>query len=154
MGAQPLRAFLVAGEASGDALGAALMDGLARLAPGVAFAGVGGPLMEARGLRSLFPMDELSVMGLAEVLPRYPALRRRMVQTAAAAIAARPDVLVTIDAPAFGLRVARRVRAALAGRCASSTTSRPRFGRGGRAGPRRCAAWSIWCSPSCRSSRR
>ena len=115
MGAGGLRAFLVAGEASGDALGAALMEGLARLAPGIAFAGVGGPRMEARGLRSLFPMDELSVMGLVEVLPRYRALRRRMVQTADAAIAASPDVLVTIDSPAFGLRVARRVRAARPG---------------------------------------
>ena len=112
MGARGLTVFLVAGEASGDALGAALMEGLGALAPGTAFGGVGGPRMEALGLRSLFPMDELSVMGLAEILPRYPALRRRMVQTADAAIAARPDAVVTIDAPAFGLSVARRVRAA------------------------------------------
>ena len=115
MGARGLSVFLVAGEASGDALGAALMEGLERLAPGVAFAGVGGPWMESHGLRSLFPMDELSVMGLAEVLPRYLPLRRRMVQTADAAIATTPDVLVTIDSPAFGLRVARRVRAARPG---------------------------------------
>ena len=112
MGAGRLSVFLVAGEASGDALGAALMEGLSQLAPGTTFEGVGGPRMEALGLRSLFPMDELSVMGLAEILPRYPALRRRMVQTADAAIAARADALVTIDAPAFGLSVARRVRAA------------------------------------------
>ena len=88
------------------------MDGLARLSPAVAFEGVGGPRMEARGLRSLFPMDELSVMGLAEILPRYLGLRRRMIETARAATATAPDVMVTIDAPAFGLSVARRVRAA------------------------------------------
>ena len=112
MGARGLTIFLVAGEASGDALGAALMEGLGALAPGTAFEGVGGPRMQALGLASLFPMDELSVMGLAEILPRYPALRRRMIQTADAAIVSRPDALVTIDAPAFGLSVARRVRAA------------------------------------------
>ena len=115
MGASGLRVFLVAGEASGDALGAALMDGLSALHPGAAFEGVGGPHMAARGLSSLFPMDELSVMGLAEILPRYLALRRRMLQTADAVLRSRPDVLVTIDAPAFGLSVARRVRAARPG---------------------------------------
>ena len=112
MGARGLRVFLVAGEASGDALGAALMGGLVALAPGVAFEGVGGPRMTEHGLAPLFPIDEIAVMGLAEILPRYLALRRRMVQTADAAIAAAPDVMVTIDAPAFGLSVARRVRAA------------------------------------------
>lgn len=115
MGPGRLRVFLVAGEASGDALGAALMDGLLEVAPGVEFAGVGGPGMAARGLRSLFPMDELSVMGLAEILPRYVGLRRRMLQTARAVLAREPDVLVTIDSPAFGLSVARRVRAARPG---------------------------------------
>lgn len=112
MGARGLTLFLIAGEASGDALGAALMEGVEALAPGARIVGVGGPLMEARGLRSLFPMEELSVMGLAEILPRYPALRRRMLQTTRAALEAAPDAVVTIDAPAFGLSVVRRVRAA------------------------------------------
>lgn len=112
MGARGLTLFLVAGEASGDALGAALMDGVEALAPGARVVGVGGPLMAARGLRSLFPMEELSVMGLAEILPRYPALRRRMLQTTRAVLDTAPDALVTIDAPAFGLSVVRRVRAA------------------------------------------
>ena len=107
-----MKLFLVAGEPSGDALGAALMAGLRDLAPGVAFAGVGGPRMEAEGLRSLFPMQELSVMGLAEVLPRYPALRRRMIQTAEAVVAEEPAALITIDSPDFGLRVASRARKA------------------------------------------
>jgi len=106
------RFFLIAGEPSGDALGGALMAGLATLDPGVTFTGVGGPLMQAQGLHSLFPMQELSVMGLAEVLPRYRALMRRVDQCAAEVIAQAPDALITIDAPDFNLRVARRVKRA------------------------------------------
>ena len=109
-----MRLFVVAGEASGDALGAALLDALSGMTE-VELAGVGGPLMAAQGLSSLFPMEELSVMGLMEILPRYPALRRRMIQTADAAAAFAPDVLLTIDSPEFGLRVARRVRSARPG---------------------------------------
>ncbi|MEM6634964.1 MAG: lipid-A-disaccharide synthase [Pseudomonadota bacterium] len=107
-----MRIFLVAGEPSGDRLGAALMGGLVSLVPDVQFFGVGGPEMTAAGLKSLFPMHELSVMGLAEVLPRYPHLVRRKNQTGDAAIKIAPDALVTIDSPDFGLRVAARVRAA------------------------------------------
>ncbi|WP_369932501.1 lipid-A-disaccharide synthase [Rhodovulum sp. 12E13] len=106
-----IRAFLIAGEPSGDRLGAALMAGLAELAPGTAFSGVGGPEMAGQGLRSLFPMEELSVMGLAEVLPKYVALKRRIAQTAEAVVDAAPDVLIGIDSPDFCLRVARAVRA-------------------------------------------
>lgn len=107
-----MRVFLIAGEPSGDKLGAALMAGLKTLAPEVTFQGVGGPLMQAEGMESLFPMDELSVMGIAEVLPKYRALKRRIAQTAEAVIAAAPDVLVTIDSPDFCLRVAKIVKAA------------------------------------------
>ena len=107
-----MKLFLVAGEASGDALGAALLEGLGSLAPGTAREGVGGPRMAARGVASLFPMEELSVMGLVEVLPRYPALRRRVAETAEAAIDGGADALVTIDSPDFCLRVAARVKAA------------------------------------------
>ncbi|RJL06090.1 lipid-A-disaccharide synthase [Paracoccus aestuarii] len=106
-----MRYFLIAGEASGDQLGAALMTGLAQLDPDATFAGVGGPAMQPLGLDSLFPMDELSVMGLWEVLPKYRHLKRRIAQTAKAVIEAAPDVLITIDSPDFGLRVARLVRA-------------------------------------------
>ncbi|WP_212523216.1 lipid-A-disaccharide synthase [Actibacterium sp. MT2.3-13A] len=106
------RLFLIAGEPSGDALGAALMAGLKELEPGVEFHGVGGPLMQAEGLDSLFPMEELSVMGLAEVLPRYRQLMRRIKQCAEEVLAVAPDALITIDSPDFGLRVARRVKAA------------------------------------------
>lgn len=106
-----LRVFLVAGEPSGDALGAGLMAALRRAAPGpVAFAGVGGERMGAEGLESLFPMSDLSVMGLAEVLPRARRLLRRLRRTAAAARESRPDAVVTIDSPGFNLRLARRLR--------------------------------------------
>ena len=104
--------FVIAGEPSGDRLGAALMDGLAELAPGTRVDGIGGPEMEARGLASLFPMDRLSVMGLAEVLPRLPELLSLRDRAAAAALEADVDALVTIDSPDFTLRVARKVRAA------------------------------------------
>ncbi|PKP75167.1 MAG: lipid-A-disaccharide synthase [Alphaproteobacteria bacterium HGW-Alphaproteobacteria-6] len=107
-----MKLFLIAGEASGDALGAALMAGLKALAPGVSFEGVGGPLMAAEGLAGLFPMDDLSVMGLVEILPRYRALKRRLDQTIAAVAATAPDALITIDSPDFTLRVARAARAA------------------------------------------
>jgi lipid-A-disaccharide synthase len=113
---KPLRAFLVAGEPSGDRLGAALLAGLKELSPGIVFDGVGGSAMAAEGLSSRFPMRDLSVMGIVEVLPKYRALRRRMIETADAVIAARPDVLITIDSPDFCLRVAARVRAASAQR--------------------------------------
>jgi len=105
-----VRAFLIAGEPSGDRRGAALMGGLSELVPGIAFGGVGGAEMQRRGLSSLFPMEELSVMGLAEVLPRYFHLRRRIAETAEAVEAVAPDVLVGIDSPDFCLRVARLVR--------------------------------------------
>lgn len=106
-----MRAFLVAGEASGDRLGAALMKGLAELAPGAGFDGIGGPLMQAEGLTSRFAMEELSVFGIAEVLPRYRHLKRRIAETARAVIDTSPDVLITIDSPDFCLRVARLVKA-------------------------------------------
>ncbi len=106
-----MKVFLIAGEPSGDRLGGALMAGLRDLVPGVQFAGIGGASMQAEGLTSLFEMSELSVMGIAEVLPRYPQLVRRMKQTAQAAIDTKPDVIVTIDSPDFCLRVLRRVRA-------------------------------------------
>ena len=104
--------FIVAGEPSGDRLGAALMGALRTLHPDARFAGVGGALMQAQGLVSLFPMEELSVMGIIEVLPKYRALKRRIAQTSAAALAFAPNALITIDSPDFCLRVAGLVKAA------------------------------------------
>lgn len=107
-----MRVFLVAGEPSGDRLGAALMEGLQELVPDIEFDGVGGPLMQAQGLVSRFPMSELSVMGLVEVLPKFFHLKRRISETAQAVLDTRPDVLITIDSPDFSLRVAKLVKAA------------------------------------------
>lgn len=106
-----MKIFVIAGEASGDKLGAAVMEGLSTLAPEIAFEGVGGPLMEAQGLHSLFPMEELSVMGLLEILPKYRHLKRRIRETADAVLASGAAALLTIDSPDFCLRVARLVRA-------------------------------------------
>lgn len=104
--------FIIAGEPSGDRLGAALMAGLKTVLPdGVRFEGVGGPLMENEGLESLVPMAELSVMGVFEVLPRLRHLMRRIREVADQVLTRRPDVLITIDSPDFCLRVARRVKA-------------------------------------------
>lgn len=103
--------FLIAGEPSGDRLGAALMRGLS--ADGVeSFIGVGGDAMAAEGLQSLFPIEETAIMGLAEVIPRLPNLIRRINQTAEAIASAKPEALITIDSPGFTMRVARKVRAA------------------------------------------
>ncbi len=110
-----MKLFLIAGEPSGDRLGAALMAGLKSLSPGVVFAGVGGPLMQAEGMESLFPMEELSVMGIAEVLPKYFHLKRRIRECADAALDGAPDALITIDSPDFCLRVARIVKNAREG---------------------------------------
>lgn len=109
-----LKVFILAGEPSGDKLGGALMEGFAQLAPGVEYQGIGGPLMQAQGLSPLFPMEELSVMGIAEVLPKYFHLKRRIRETAEAVLAMQPDVLITIDSPDFSLRVAKLVKAASA----------------------------------------
>lgn len=113
---RPLSVFVIAGEPSGDALGGALLAGLRAEAGDLRLSGVGGAAMAAQGLQSLFPMDELSVMGLAEVLPKYRALKARIRQTAQAIADTAPDVVITIDSPDFCLRVlklARTVRPAL-----------------------------------------
>ncbi|MCI2393716.1 lipid-A-disaccharide synthase [Aliiroseovarius sediminis] len=107
-----MKVFLIAGEPSGDRLGAALMAGLTTLVDEVQFQGIGGTEMQALGLRSQFPMSELSIMGIAEVAPKYFHLKRRIRETAAAIIATKPDVVVTIDSPDFCLRVARIVKEA------------------------------------------
>src|SRR6185295_18413714 len=104
--------FLIATEESGDRLGAGLMKVLRqRLGDAVQFAGVGGRAMTSEGLVSLFPIEELSIVGLAAVLRQLPKLLRLIGQTAAAVTDASADILVIIDSPDFTHRVARRVRA-------------------------------------------
>lgn len=106
-----MKVFVIAGEPSGDRLGAALIAGLRELAPDVTFDGVGGDAMATTGMQSRFPMSDLSVMGLAEVLPRLRLLRARIRQTIAAITDTRPDLVITIDSPDFCLRVLRGARA-------------------------------------------
>jgi lipid-A-disaccharide synthase len=106
-----MKVFIIAGEPSGDKLGAALMKGLEAQVLDIEFEGIGGPLMEELNLESLFSINELSLMGIAEILPKYFHLKSRIRQTAKAIIAAKPNVLITIDSPDFCLRVAQLVKA-------------------------------------------
>jgi lipid-A-disaccharide synthase len=104
--------MLVAGEPSGDALGGQLIEGLKQLTQGrVRLIGVGGPAMRAGGLQSLYPLDDTSVMGLREVVPRIPRILARVRQAAEFAVKMRPDITVTIDSPDFTHRVAKAIRA-------------------------------------------
>lgn len=104
--------FLIAGEVSGDLLGGALIRDIKHAAgtEKVEFYGVGGADMQAQGMQSIFPMNDLSVMGLFEVIKHFPRLRRRFNQTIEAILKINPDIIVTIDAPDFGLRVAKKIK--------------------------------------------
>ncbi|MGB0935069.1 MAG: lipid-A-disaccharide synthase [Alphaproteobacteria bacterium] len=105
------KVFVLAGEASGDLLGAEAMQAIKHQTNGdVQFRGVGGKQMQAEGLESLYPMTDLSVMGLFEVLRRLPTLIKRMLQTEKAIRSWQPDLILTIDAPDFSFRLAKRVR--------------------------------------------
>lgn len=101
--------FLLAGEASGDLLGARTMAALKRLHPGIEFCGIGGEQMAHEGVTSLFPMHDLALLGLAEIIPNIPNLRRRLTQTLEAIHAEQPDILLTIDIPGFALRVLKEL---------------------------------------------
>jgi lipid-A-disaccharide synthase len=104
--------FLIATEESGDRLGASLMKVLRqRLGDAVRFEGIGGRAMAREGLTSLFPIEELSIMGLAAVVKQLPMILRKIREAAEAVTQASPDILVIIDSPDFTHRVARRVRA-------------------------------------------
>jgi lipid-A-disaccharide synthase len=105
----PALVYIVAGEASGDVLGARLMRAMRAQRGGLTFAGIGGARMAEEGLETLFPMHELALMGLAEILPKLRSLKRRMDETVADIAARRPEVVLTIDSPGFTLRLLRRI---------------------------------------------
>lgn len=105
----PLHVYIIAGEPSGDVIGARLITALRDVGE-VTVSGIGGPEMEAAGLQSLFPFGELAIMGLTEVLPSVPRILGRMRKTAADIAAVRPDVIVTIDSPGFVFGVIRRLK--------------------------------------------
>ena len=106
-----MKFFLIAGEPSGDRLGAALIQGFdKRLSCPADFIGVGGTNMMEMGFESLFPMEEISIMGVGEILSRYFFLKKRIAQTAQSVLDSKPNALITIDLPEFNLRVADIVR--------------------------------------------
>ena len=102
--------YIIAGEASGDVLGARLIAALRKTRPDLSFAGIGGERMAEQGMPSLFPYRELALMGLLEVLPRIRQLNRRLAETEADILARQPALLVTIDSPGFTLRIAEAVK--------------------------------------------
>lgn len=105
--------MLIAGEASGDLLAAGAMEELKKHHPNATFIGIGGDKMIEQGLNSLFPMSELSLMGIAEVLPHIPKLLRRSQETTRYAQQQKPDLILTIDAPDFTLRTAKKIHKVL-----------------------------------------
>lgn len=109
---RPLRIGILAGEVSGDLLGARLMRALRRHLPNAVFEGVGGPEMQAEGCKSLFPMERLSVLGLTEILGRYLELRRLRRELIEHFLADPPDVFIGVDSPGFNLGVEERLRRA------------------------------------------
>jgi lipid-A-disaccharide synthase len=106
-----LKIFIIAGEDSGDKLGSCIIDGLIKkLDKPPNFVGIGGTEMASRGLNSIFLMSELSVMGLVEIVSNYKNLKKRLDQTVSAILDEKPDILLTIDAPEFCFRVAKKVK--------------------------------------------
>jgi lipid-A-disaccharide synthase len=111
---KPLRIAIIAGESSGDHLGAGLMEALkARGDRPLVFAGVGGPEMDAAGLKSAFPLSEIAVMGPIAILLRLPSLARRVYQAVDHVLAFEPDLLIIVDSPEFTHQVAKRLRRSL-----------------------------------------
>ncbi len=108
--AEPFKIYIIAGEASGDRLGAQAMQELAQRYPGAQFFGVGGAAIQEHGLNSLFPMEELSVMGFVEILPNLMYILKRIRQTILHVEEVSPDLLLTIDSPDFCFRVAKGVQ--------------------------------------------
>jgi lipid-A-disaccharide synthase len=102
--------YIIAGEASGDLLGARVMSRLKEKNADIRFVGIGGAKMTEQGLDSLFPMEELSLMGLTEIIPHLPMLYKRIKQTISDVLQQRPDMLLSIDSPGFCFHVAKRLK--------------------------------------------
>lgn len=102
--------FIIAGEASGDWLGAKLIRELKILKPDVEFYGIGGNKMALEGFTSIFPMQEISLMGFAEIVPHLPNLFKRIKQTENEIRRIKPDVVVTIDSPGFAFKIAEKIQ--------------------------------------------
>ena len=106
-----MKIFIIAGEDSGDKLGSAIIDGFREVTDvPPKFVGIGGNGMISRGLESIFPMSELSVMGFVEIASKYKSLKKRLNQTISSILDEKPDILLTIDAPEFCFRVAKKVK--------------------------------------------
>jgi len=106
-----LKIFIIAGEDSGDKLGSAIIDGLIKtidVPPKIV--GIGGIGMLSRGLEPVFPMSELSVMGVVEIAFQYKNLKKRLNQTISSILDEKPDILLTIDAPEFCFRIAKKIK--------------------------------------------
>ena len=106
------KVFIIAGEVSGDVLGARIMSQM----PDAEFVGIGGENMRVAGLKSIFPMSDLSVMGAVEVLAHARTLMARIRQAVDAILDSRPDVVLTIDSPGFAKSVIKQIRKSEAGR--------------------------------------
>ncbi|KAJ8640233.1 hypothetical protein MRB53_016927 [Persea americana] len=107
-----LRVFMVAGEVSGDAIASRLMSSLRKISPfPLRFAGVGGALMSQEGLQSLYPLEDIAVMGIWELLPHLNQIRRKLKETTEAALLFRPHVVVTVDSKGFSFRFLKLLRA-------------------------------------------
>ncbi|KAH9793488.1 putative lipid-A-disaccharide synthase [Citrus sinensis] len=107
-----LRVFIVAGEVSGDSIGSRLMSAMKKLAPlPVSFSGVGGSMMSEQGMKSLFPMEDIAVMGIWELLPHIYKFRVRLKETIEAALLFRPHAVVTVDSKGFSFRLLKQLRA-------------------------------------------
>ncbi len=111
-----LKIYLIAGEASGDNIGAKLMLALRLQHPDIEFYGVGGDKMQAVGMNLLFPAKELALMGFFEIVPHIPRLIRRINQTAEQICKLQPDAVITIDSPDFCFRVVKKVKDKIVGK--------------------------------------
>lgn len=135
--------YIIAGEPSGDNLGARIMAALRKATQGkVKFTGIGGPRMTEAGLESLFPMEELSIMGITEILPHIPKLLGRISATVNDVTIKKPNAVLTIDTPAFSFRVAKNLPVEA---FRLSTWSHHPSGPGNRGGLKKWPVFSTIC---------